>query len=169
MQRHLIFGFLLFLLAGSAYCEVEQTETGSDAGLAETQGLERQKDELLGLLAQVDERYGDVAASLRTIEDQIKLAIESLNKIRTEISSYQRQIDKLNKELSGQVKAAYAMGQQDKLKLMLNQQDPALSSRMMVYYEYLNKSRLEKLTNLQQTVNYLDKLDADKQAETELL
>lgn len=108
---------------------------------------------MLGLLAQVDERYGDVAASLRSIEGQIKLTTESLDKIRKEINSYQGQIDKLSKELSRQVRAAYAMGQQDKLKLMLNQQDPALSSRIMVYYEYLNKSRLENLLTSNKLLN----------------
>ncbi|ESS69826.1 murein hydrolase activator EnvC [Methyloglobulus morosus KoM1] len=169
MRTILALGFLLFLSAGTANCQ-EQTDTGPDVANTEnTQALEQQKDELLGLLAQVDERYGDVAASLRSIEDQIKSTTAGLDKIRKEINNYQGQIDKLDRELAGQVKAAYALGQQDKLKLMLNQQDPALSSRMMVYYEYLNKSRLEKLANLQQTVKYLDQLDKDKQTETELL
>ncbi|MEQ1738954.1 MAG: peptidoglycan DD-metalloendopeptidase family protein [Methyloglobulus sp.] len=176
MQRFLLFCFLLSLLAEPAYCEEQlsdaqqQSDTGPDeASHPDPQELERQKDELLGLLAQVDERYGDVAASLRSIEGQIELTTESLGKIRKEINSYQGQIDKLSKELSRQVRAAYAMGQQDKLKLMLNQQDPALSSRIMVYYEYLNKSRLEKLANLQQTVKHLDELDEDKRVETEIL
>jgi murein hydrolase activator len=170
MRTLLVICFLLNLTAGTGYCEDGQTDTASDFGdPTDSHDLEQQKDQLLGLLAQVDERYGDVAASLRTIEDQINLTGSSLDKIRKEIGAYQAQIDKLNRELGGQVKAAYALGQQDKLKLMLNQQDPALSSRMMVYYEYLNKSRLEKLTNLRQTVNYLDQLDKDKQKETELL
>jgi murein hydrolase activator len=170
MRTLLVFCFLLNLIAGTGYCEDGQTDTALEVGIpTDLQELEQQKDQLLGLLAQVDERYGDVAASLRTIEDQIKLTGSSLDKIRKEIVAYQGQIDKLNRQLGGQVKAAYALGQQDKLKLMLNQQDPALASRMMVYYEYLNKSRLEKLSNLRQTVNYLDRLDKDKQKETELL
>jgi murein hydrolase activator len=170
MQRLLVFYFLLSLFTGIANCEEQQTDTGPDVvAQQDLQEVERKKDELLGLLAQVDERYGDVAASLKSIEGQIDLTTESLNKIRKEISSNQGQIDELNKVVAGQVRAAFAMGQQDKLKLMLNQQDPAISSRMMVYYEYLNKSRLEKLSNLQQTVRYLDQLDKDKQAETDLL
>jgi murein hydrolase activator len=169
-----VFCFLLSLLAvtnlGVGYCEEQQTGSNPEAVTdIDPQGFEQQKEQLMGLLAQVDERYGDVAASLKTIEHQIELTGFGLDKIRKEISSYQGQIDKLNAELGGQVKAAYALGQQDKLKLMLNQQDPALSSRMMVYYEYLNKSRLEKLVNLRQSINYLDQLDKDKQKETELL
>ena len=175
MWKYLVFCFLLGLSAGLACAEElsdsqQQSDTGSDVTVThDPQELERQKDQLLGLLAQVDERYGDVAASLKSIKAQIELTSSSLDKIRKEISSYQGQIKQLDKEVAGQVRAAYAMGQQSKLKLMLNQQDPALSGRMMVYYEYLNKARLEKLANIQQTVKYLDQLDRDKQAETELL
>lgn len=142
---------------------------GTEPESPRSQVLQEQKDQLLGLLAQVDERYGDVSASLKSIGERIASSNLALDKLRKEIGSYQDQIDKLDAELSGQVRAAYAMGRQEKLKLMLNQQDPALSSKMMVYYEYINKSRLEKLTNLQQTVRYLDQLDKEKQAETELL
>lgn len=169
MQKTLILCFLLSLLANTGYCEEQNPDAEMGVSNPGNQEIERQKDELLGLLAQVDERYGDVAASLRSIEDQIQAATKSLDKIRQEANAYQDQIDRLDKELSGQVKAAHALGQQDKLKLMLNQQDPALSNRMMVYYEYLNKSRLEKLGNLHQIVSYLDKLDEHKRAETELL
>ncbi len=175
MWKYLVLYFLLGLSAGLACAEELsdeqiQSETGSDVATEhDTQLVEQQKDQLLGLLAQVDERYGDVAASLKSIKEQIELTGISLDKIRKQINSYQGQIIQLDKEVAGQVRAAYAIGQQSKLKLMLNQQDPALSSRMMVYYEYLNKARLEKLANIQQTIRYLDQLDKEKQAETEKL
>ncbi len=153
--------------------ESSEAQSGEEADVGSvnpgSQELQEQKDQLLGLLAQVDERYGDVSASLKSIGEQIISSNQALDKLRKEIGAYQGQIDKLDKELSGQVRAAYAMGQQEKLKLILNQQDPALSSRMMVYYQYINKSRLERLSNIQQTVRYLDQLDKEKQSETELL
>jgi murein hydrolase activator len=172
MGEILVFCFLLSLAGVASAEEANGQQNGIGDGAAimqDPQGLQQQKDQLLGLLAQVDERYGDVAASLRSIQEEIDSTNKGLDKIRQEINSYQGHIKKLDKELSGQVKAAYATGQQDKLKLLLNQQDPSVSNRMMVYYEYINKSRLEKLANIQQTVKYLDQLDKDKQAETELL
>ncbi len=169
MQKTLILCFLLSLLANKGYCEEQNPEAERGVNNPARREIEQQKDELLGLLAQVDERYGDAAAALKSIEDQIQATTKSLDKIRNEANAYQEQIERLDKELSGQIKAAHALGQQDKLKLLLNQQDPALSNRMMVYYEYLNKSRLEKLSNLRQIVSYLDKLDEHKRAETELL
>ena len=174
MQRALIFYILLCLFTFPVSAEELSDKQSDEEGLigsanTSTQELEQQKDQLLGLLAQVDERYGDVAAALNSIKEQIVKGNKDLDKLRQEISAYHGQMDTLNNELSGQVRAAYAMGQQDKLKLMLNQRDPALSSRMVVYYEYLNRSRLEKLANIQETVRYLDRLDKEKQTETELL
>ena len=131
--------------------------------------LEAKKDELLGLLAQVDERYGDVAATLKSIEIEIANSNQSLDKLRKEVTRCKFEINQLNHELAGQVKAAYAMGQQEKLKLLLNQKDTALSSRMMMYYEYINRARIGKLANLQNTVKYLDNLDKDKQIESDQL
>lgn len=174
MQRALVFYILLCLFTFPVSAEELSDKQSDEEGLigsanTSTQELEQQKDQLLGLLAQVDERYGDVAAALNSIQEQIVKGNKDLDKLRQEISAYHGQMDTLNNELSGQVRAAYAMGQQDKLKLMLNQRDPALSSRMVVYYEYLNRSRLEKLANIQETVRYLDRLDKEKQTETELL
>ena len=174
MQRTLVFYISLCLFTFPVSAEELSDKQSDEEGLigsanTSTQELEQQKDQLLGLLAQVDERYGDVAAALNSIKEQIVKGNKDLDKLRQEISVYHGQMDTLNNELSGQVRAAYAMGQQDKLKLMLNQRDPALSSRMVVYYEYLNRSRLEKLANIQETVRYLDRLDKEKQTETELL
>ncbi|MDD1623519.1 MAG: peptidoglycan DD-metalloendopeptidase family protein, partial [Methylococcaceae bacterium] len=55
------------------------------------------------------------------------------------------------------------------LKLLLNQQDPALSSRMMAYFNYINKERLKKLADLEAAIQRLDQLDKQKKTETELL
>lgn len=174
MGKYPVYCLLLFLFVtpvnSEELGEVDSGETGVAASVnPRSEEIQEQKDQLLGLLAQVDERYGDVSASLKSLGEKISSSNQALDKLRKEIGTYQDQIDKLDAELSGQVRAAYAMGQQEKLKLMLNQQDPALSSRMMVYYEYINKSRIEKLANIRQMVSYLDQLDKDKQAETELL
>jgi septal ring factor EnvC (AmiA/AmiB activator) len=85
------------------------------------------------------------------------------------MQAYQNEIDKLSKELAGQIRAAYAMGQQERLKLLLNQQDPALSSRMMIYFNYINKERLKKLADIETAVQHLDQLDKLKQTENGLL
>jgi septal ring factor EnvC (AmiA/AmiB activator) len=69
----------------------------------------------------------------------------------------QREQAELQKEqgiLERQVRAAYAMGRQEQLKILLNQQDPAVVLRVLAYYDYLNRERIARMqvirTQLQQ-------------------
>jgi murein hydrolase activator len=176
MREKLVFCFLLLVLVSNTRAEDLQTsnelnkvESDINEVKQDMQRLSQQRDSLQNLLADIEKRYGQTAASLKSLQAQIEQKRQSLDKIRQEMQVYQIEIDKLSKELAGQIRSAYAMGQKDKLKLMLNQQDPALSSRMMIYYDYLNKVRLSKLADMDASVQHLDQLDKQKQIETELL
>jgi septal ring factor EnvC (AmiA/AmiB activator) len=176
MRKKLVFYFLLGVLVNNVHGEdlqadndLNKVESDIDAVRQDMQRLAQQKDALLNLLADIEKRYGETAASLKALQAQIEKKRQSLDNIRHEIQIYQTEIEKLSKELAGQVRSAYAMGQKDRLKLMLNQQDPALSSRMMVYYDYLNKARLSRLADMDASVQHLDQLDKQKRVETELL
>jgi septal ring factor EnvC (AmiA/AmiB activator) len=176
MRKKLVFCFLLGALISHGHAEDLQTsnelnKVESDINVVkqDLQRLSQQKDSLQNLLADIEKRYGETAASLKTLQTQIEQKRQSLDKIWQDMQGYQHEIDRLNKELASQIRAAYVMGQQEKLKLMLNQQDPALSSRMMVYFNYINKERLKKLADLEAAVQRLDQLDKQKQTEAELL
>lgn len=176
MRRKLVFIFLLGACVSHVYAEDLQTsdelnKVGSDINDTKQtmQRLSQQKDTLQSLLADIEKRYGETAALLKTLQTDIEKKRQSLDKIWQDMEVYQKEIDKLSKELAVQVKAAYAIGEKEKLKLLLNQQDPALSSRMMVYFNYFNKERLKKLVDLETAVHHLDELDKQKQAETGLL
>ncbi|MDD1637479.1 MAG: peptidoglycan DD-metalloendopeptidase family protein [Methylococcaceae bacterium] len=176
MRRKLVFCFLLGALINHGHAEdlqnsneLNKVESDINEVKKDMQRLSEQKDTLQNLLADIEKHYGETAALLKTLQSQIEQKRQSLDKIRLDMQAYQNERDRLSKELAGQIRAAYAMGQKEKLKLMLNQQDPALSSRMMVYFNYINKERLKKLADLEAAVQRLDQLDKQKQTETELL
>jgi len=176
MRRKLVFCFLLGALVSHGHAEDLQTsnrlnkvESDINDVKQDMQRLSQQKDTLQNLLADIEKHYGKTAALLKTLQTQIEQKRQSLDKIRQDMQAYQKEIDKLSKELAGQIRAAHAMGQQEKLKLLLNQQDPVLSSRMMVYFNYINKERLKKLADIEAAVQRLDQLDKQKHTETELL
>ncbi|MGZ5056345.1 MAG: murein hydrolase activator EnvC family protein, partial [Methylobacter sp.] len=133
------------------------------------QRIQLQKNTLNAQLSEVEKLYGRTAALLRTLQAQVEQKRQNLNKIQQEKQNLQDEVAKQNVELADQMKAAYAMGQKEQLKLLLNQQDPALSSRMLVYYDYLNKARLAKLANISESMQHLDRLGKQQQQETELL
>jgi len=176
MRRTLVFCFLLGTLSGYVHAEDSQSsrelnkvESDINAVKQTMQRLSQQRDTLQDLLADIEMRYGDIAASLKKLQTNIEQKRQGLDKIRQDIRAYQNEIDTLSTELAGQIRAAYAMGQQEKLKLLLNQQDTALSSRMMIYFKYINKERLKKLAEMEAAVQRLGELDKQKQVETVLL
>jgi len=130
------------------------------------QQLARQKNTLNDLLAEIEKRYGETAAVLKNLHSEIERERLALNKIRLDIGGLKSEIKKQNKELAGQIRSAYAMGQNEKLKLILNQQDPGLTNRMMNYYRYFNSARIAKLDQFNRSVKRLDQLEKDKQQET---
>jgi len=176
MRKKLVFVFLLGTWVGHGYAEDSQTsnelnkvESDINDVTQNMQRLSQQKDTLQSLLADTEKHYGETAALLKTLQAQIEQKRQSLDKIRQDMDVYQKEIDKLSKELADQIRVAYAIGQKEKLKLLLNQEDPALSSRMMVYFNYFNKDRLKKLADLEAAVQRLDQLDKQKQTETGFL
>jgi septal ring factor EnvC (AmiA/AmiB activator) len=61
--------------------------------------------------------------------------------------------------LAGELRAAYLIGREEPLKLILNQQDPARAGRMFVYYSYFGHARAAELARIAGDVRALDQLD----------
>ncbi|MBP8264223.1 MAG: peptidoglycan DD-metalloendopeptidase family protein, partial [Pseudomonas sp.] len=60
-----------------------------------------------------------------------------------------------------QARAAYQGGQQEYLKLLLNQQNPEKFSRTLTYYDYLSQARLEQLATFNETLRQLANVEQD--------
>lgn len=168
--------FLLSVIAAQVNAEVSKTDerlievqSGIKAASQNRQRIQLQKNTLNAQLSEVETLYGRSAALLKALQTQVEIKRENLLKIQQEILKSSAEVTKQNKELAGQMKAAYAMGQKEKLKLLLNQQDPTVSSRMLVYYDYLNKARLVKLASISETMQRLDQLSKQQEQETKTL
>lgn len=149
--------------------ELNQVRSDIDAVKKKMQQITLQENKLNDQLADIEYRYGETAALLRDIKKKVEQKHKKLTTIQQDKESYRNQIARLSKELSGHVKAAYAIGQQEKLKLILNQENQALSGRMMVYHGYLNKIRLQRLAEIKESVRRLNQLTREQEKETELL
>jgi len=131
--------------------------------------LKSKKSALLSELKSLDMQYGKSAVFLKQLESHIKQQRIVLEESQQQIEEKLHQIDSQKHVLELQVKAAYGMGRNEKLKLMLNQQDPALSGRVMVYYDYFNKSRLKEISKINLDLRQLRDLEAQRLKEAALL
>jgi len=131
--------------------------------------------ELKKLLKQLQEEKSGVQADLKKtesemgqLEKQVKDLQQELNKGEGEI----KRLDQEKKKLQGaraeqqrligiQARAAYQSGQQEYLKLLLNQQNPEKFARTLTYYDYLSKARLEQLRTFNETLRQLANVEQE--------
>lgn len=149
--------------------KLDQVRSNIDAVKKKMQQIMLQQNTLNDQLAEIEYRYGESAALLRDLRNKVDRKREKLNGLRQDIQNHRAQIARHGKELSVHIRAAYAMGQQEKLKLILNQQDPVLSSRMMVYQGYFNRSRLKKMAEIEGAIKQLERLNKQQQTDARLL
>jgi len=131
--------------------------------------LKSDKKSLQAELKGLEKRYGKSVSQLADLKQQIKELNKTLEKNKQQRKIKQQETESQKRSLEQQVKAAHGMGKHEKLKLMLNQQDPALSGRVMVYYDFFNKTRLKKIAEIDNGLQLLRNLELQYQNETELL
>jgi septal ring factor EnvC (AmiA/AmiB activator) len=71
--------------------------------------------------------------------------------------------------LAGQLRAAYLIGRQEPLKLLLNQKDPALVGRMFAYYSYFGRARAGQIKLIEDDMQRIAELDGELAAEDQQL
>lgn len=136
----------------------------------DVKSLENERGKQQELLQKLERQYGELANSLREIKADIKQQEQQLQNVRNKIVSTQKDFRHQESNLRGLIKSVYAMGgDKEGLKVILNQHDPALSGRMLVYYDYISKARLQKLQTITEDVRALHQLEAQKDTEAQLL
>ena len=87
------------------------------------------------------------------------LALErSRAALRAEQSRTQAALDAERSALSGQILAAYQIGRQEQLKMLLSQTDPAALGRMLAYYGYFGRARAAQIDQIRERQQQLQTL-----------
>ncbi len=125
-------------------------------GLRERMEANRgESNELSRLLKASEQAIGRLARSLRLLDDRLRRQRAELGRLRNEQTTLRASLDSQRQVLARQVRAAYLMGRQERLKILLNQQDPATVGRIMVYYDYLSRARAHKMLQIQTDMQLL--------------
>ncbi|MEW8506750.1 MAG: peptidoglycan DD-metalloendopeptidase family protein [Candidatus Thiodiazotropha sp.] len=112
-------------------------------------------------LQKTERQIGDFARRIRTTGQSLKRQQRRLAELERERADARLHLDQQRASLEGQIRAGYAMGRQEKLKILLNQQDPAVVSRVMVYYDYFNSARVERMARIEQSLTQLKSLERE--------
>lgn len=120
-----------------------------------------------------------LARDLRSAETAVSEARERLAQLRRERSARTARRTELAKQkaereralagereaLGNQLRAAYLLGREEPLKLLLNQEDPARAGRMFAYYSYFGRARANRIASIETRVQEIAALDAELEAE----
>jgi septal ring factor EnvC (AmiA/AmiB activator) len=107
-------------------------------------------------LREVDLAIQQADLDYRALEQRHKEHLVELEMLKRQRENYLSSLDERMAQLSEQVRSAYQMSSQSRIKLVLNQDDPAHLGRMLAYYDYLNRAQVEKISALRGALTTLD-------------
>lgn len=117
-------------------------------------------------LKTIEKKYGGIARTLTELENQTNIQRRRLTEIKIAAGKLRDSVTDQKKVLADQLRSAYAIGRENRIKLVLNQEDPARINRLLVYYQYLNRARMLHLSKFQQELNELARVESEHYHET---
>jgi septal ring factor EnvC (AmiA/AmiB activator) len=158
----LLLAIALFLAGVSVMTQLQAGATAADREQEKKQKLEEvrrkigelrtsiegardQQSQLRDELRATEVTIGDISRALRRIADEQKAKAETLRGLRARRAEAEAALDRQRRLLEQQIVAAYTMGRQGQLKIVFNQEDPAALGRMLTYYDYFNRARVERI------------------------
>jgi septal ring factor EnvC (AmiA/AmiB activator) len=175
MFRHALF---LLLIGNSSLLRAQ-----ADADAAELErinaAIAKVQQELAGTRSQRSTMATEVEASEKAVLDnqrQIDAVRAELAQQQTALQDLRMRQQQLDTERSMQqehiaayVKGAWMAGNEEYLKLVLNQEDPRHSARMVRYYRYFSTARADRIAAFNRTLAELALVETDIDAGTDAL
>ncbi len=124
-----------------------------------------ERDQVTGELQEAEVLIAEKRSYLRDLERQRAYSENKKREIEDKLARREAELAAESEQLAAQVVAAYTSGSQERLKLLLNQHDPATLGRLLTYYRYMSDYRGDNI----ETVNgYIAELaELREQAATE--
>lgn len=130
---------------------------------------QQEKDSAAKFLKDIEVRIGERAYVLKKINRHLRKQKRELKKLKKQQQQTRNKLASQRNILSEQIRAAYMIGQQEYLKLLLNQENPAAIGRTLTYYDYFHKARSHHIDEAVVTIEKLENLTAQVKNKTDEL
>jgi len=117
-----------------------------------------QRDAATDALQAAEEEVGRLGRELRRTQGEIRSHRQRLESLQAEQAEREGEIEEERHALARQIQGAYRTGREEQIKLLLNQEDPAAFGRMLVYYDYLNRARSDRIERISEHLQELERL-----------
>ena len=174
----LVFALLLVLMAGTTQAQssreaerkLERIKRELGTVASERRRIEGQRGDASRQLRQADEQVGDTSRVLRETETAMTREQRALAELQQRRDALQTALGGKREELARLLRAAYALGDDAPLKVVLAQDRVAEAQRALTYHSYLQRDRvlrIQALTAELRQVEALEQQIADKRSKLE--
>jgi len=174
--------FALFLMLTTAAGAVAGQDSGGELAKVKERELEQvrerisdlklsmdrsaiDRDRLTGELQGIEIAISEQRLRIRDIEREQRYTENKKQALDADLAEREDHLDFESGELAAQVRSAYMSGSQEKIKLLLNQRNPATLGRLMSYYRYLSDYRADNIAAVMEELRKLAELRSQIAAE----
>jgi septal ring factor EnvC (AmiA/AmiB activator) len=118
------------------------------------------KSRYTGQLKNIERDVASVSRKIRDTEKKIKQKRTELKNLRASRSKHQQQLIRENDTLAKQVYAAFTLGREEKVKLLLSPTSPVVLQRNLVYYQYFSEARADLISTVQKNIDKILETEA---------
>jgi septal ring factor EnvC (AmiA/AmiB activator) len=123
------------------------------------------RDRITGELQAAEVQISEKRLHLKELERQREFSQQKKAELDARLEVKTAELTAESRQLEAQVRAAYTSGQQERMKLLLNQHDPATLGRLMTYYRYLSEYRGNNIELVNSHIRELTDLSEQAAAE----
>ena len=127
------------------------------------------RDRITGELQKAEVKISATHIYLQELQRQRDYSQKTKAELDTRLEVRMAELDEESRQLAAQARAAYTSGQQERIKLLLNQHDPATLGRVMTYYRYLSEFRGQNIETVNGHIRDLGDLRQQAAAEDKRL
>jgi septal ring factor EnvC (AmiA/AmiB activator) len=111
-------------------------------------------------LKAIDLSIQDIAHQIRELENQSETHAQELAELRQKRDDHLHMLGDRKEQLAEQIRATYQLASQSRVKLVLNQDNPALLNRMLAYYDHINRAQVSKIQSIKVLLADLERIYA---------
>ena len=139
--------------------KLDRAKKELDDVAAERRRIEGQRGEAARKLRELDERVGTSTRALKRVEAELHRQQAELQALQARRGALDTALGAQRRELAQLLRAAYAVGGDAPLKLMLSQDRVADGNRLLAYHGYLQRDRARRIADLRAELAGLTELE----------
>lgn len=180
MNRILNVCFIMLLPVLSHVWAAENADISAEDIQIRLKALQQELEDYRQQLESTESQKSDLERTLERNEKSINNLINEIDRLDKEIEENEDRVSRLSRQqkellaskseqqeqIAKQIRAAFEIGNQEYLKVLLNQEDPNEIARMLTFYDYFNEARATQIEGYNRTLDQLDRVSAGLATET---